>query len=150
MNYPFEYRRLGDFTYHVLSDPNVIKTYLMKWIMREWESDHNQAPEEHWTVEWMNALPNMGFTLEIINLADVCPNADLWSVEEFQAGLKERADEREESILRGISIEPLLVNRNGFELMDGYTRYVVLKRFEQKEAYAYVGLLAPPFPAAGA
>ena len=150
MNFPFEYRKLGDFTYHVLSDPNIIKTYLMEWIMREWESDHNQAPEEHWTVAWMNALPNMEFALEIINLDDVCPNVDLWSVEEFQVSLKERADEREESILRGISIEPLLVNRSGFELMDGYTRYVVLKRFEQKEVFAYVGLLTPPFPEAGA
>ena len=149
MKFPFEYRKLGDFTYHVLSDPNIIKTYLMEWIMREWESDHNQAPEEHWTVAWMNALPNMEFALEIINLDDVCPNADLWTVEEFHVSLKERADEREESILRGISIEPLLVNRSGFELMDGYTRYVVLKRFEQKGVYAYVGLLTPPFRAAG-
>ena len=65
--------------------------------------------------------------------------ADLMSVEDFQIGLKERADEREESILRGISIEPLLINQNGFELMDGYTRYTVLKRYEQKEVYAYLG-----------
>jgi hypothetical protein len=61
------------------------------------------------------------------------------SVEEFQIGLKERADERQESILRGISIEPLLINRDGFELMDGYTRYTVLNRYQQTEVYAYVG-----------
>ena len=42
-------------------------------------------------------------------------------------------------MLRGVSIEPLLVNRNGFELMDGYTRYTVLKRYEQEEVYAYLG-----------
>jgi hypothetical protein len=54
--------------------------------------------------------------------------------------LQERADEREESVLRGISIEPLLINRNGFQLMDGYTRYTVLKRYAQKEVYAFVGL----------
>jgi hypothetical protein len=139
MIFPFEYRKLGDFTYHVLSDPIEIKTYLMKWIMREWEFDHNQAPEEHWTVEWMHALPKMEFALEIIALNDICPNTDLMNVEDFQISLKERADEREESILRGISIEPLLINRNGFELMDGYTRYAVLKRYRQKEVYAYVG-----------
>ena len=26
----FEYRKLGDFTYHILTDPLTIKTYLMK------------------------------------------------------------------------------------------------------------------------
>jgi hypothetical protein len=87
----------------------------------------------------MNTLPQMEFALEIINLNDVHPNPDLMSVEDFQISLKERADEREESILRGISIEPLLINQNGFELMDGYTRYTVLKRYEQKDVYAYVG-----------
>jgi hypothetical protein len=137
--FPFTYHKLGDFTYHVLSDPAVIKTYLMEWIMREWESDHKEAPEEHWTVAWMETLPNMEFALEVINLDEICPNADLMSVAEFQVSLQERADEREESILRGISVEPLLVNRNGFELMDGYTRYTVLKRYGQENVYAYLG-----------
>ena len=141
---PFEYRKLGDFTYHVISDPTEIKAYLMKWIMREWEFGHNAAPEEHWTVKWMTALPQLEFSLEIINLADICPNADLMSVVDFQRSLQERADEREEATLRGVSIEPLLVNRDGFELMDGYTRYTVLKRYNQKEVYTYVGLLIPP------
>ena len=139
MEFSFEYRKLGDLTYHVLTDPNEIKSYLMKWIMREWELDHNEAPNEHWTVAWMEALPSMEFTLEVVRLEEICPNADLMSVEEFQKSLKERADEREESILRGSSIEPLLVNWNGFALMDGYTRYTVLKRFQQREVYAYVG-----------
>lgn len=142
--FPFEYRKLGDFMYHVLPDPNEIKAYLMKWIMHEWESDHNEAPNEHWTVEWMSVLPRMEFALEIIDLNDIHPNAHLMSVEDFQTSLKERADEREESILRGISIEPLLLNREGFELMDGYTRYTVLQRFSQKQVYAYLGSLTPP------
>jgi hypothetical protein len=132
LTFSFEYRKLGDFTYHVISDPTEIKNYLMKF-------DHNQAPEEHWTVNWMNALPQMEFRLGIVDLNDICPNPDLMSIADFQVSLKERADEREESILRGISIEPLLINQNGFELMDGYTRYTVLKRYEQKEVYAYVG-----------
>ena len=139
LTFPFEYRKLGDFTYHILTDPQEIKAYLMQWILREWEADHNRAPDEHWTVAWMEALPEMEFSLEVIPLAQICPNAALMSVEDFQKSLKERAEEREESILRGISIEPLLVNRNDFELMDGYTRYTVLKRYHQKEVYAYMG-----------
>jgi hypothetical protein len=140
MNFPFEYLKLSDFAYNVLSDPEDIKAYLMKWILREWEHDHNEAPDEHWTVAWMAKLPRMGFRLEIIPLETIRPNPDLWSVEEFRTSLEERADEREESMLRGVSIEPLLVDGDGFELMDGYTRYLVLKRYGQKEAYAYVGL----------
>ena len=141
MEFPFEYRTLGKFTYNVLTDPTTIKAYLIKWIMKEWESDHNKAPDEHWTVEWMNVFPSMEFALEIVHLDDIRPNADLFSVEEFQRELKERADDREESMLRGVSIEALLVNRNGFELMDGYTRYTVLKRHRQQEVYAYVGTI---------
>jgi len=40
------------------------------------------------------------------------------SMVDFISDLEERADEREESVLRGVSIEPLLVNREGFALMD--------------------------------
>ena len=139
MEFPFEYRRLGKFTYNVLTDPLTIKAYLTKWIMKEWESDYNKAPAEHWTVEWMKVFPKMEFSLEVVQLQDIHPNADLFSLEEFQRELKERADDREESMLRGVSIEALLVNRNGLELMDGYTRYTVLKRHQQKEVYAYMG-----------
>jgi len=42
MDFTFEYRKLGDFTYHIISDPIEIKTYLLKWIMREWEFDHKK------------------------------------------------------------------------------------------------------------
>jgi hypothetical protein len=149
MKFSFEYRKLGDFTYNVLSDPIEIKSYLMKWIMSEWEFDHREAPEEHWTVAWMEALPKLEFTLQTIRLDNVCPNPDLWRVAEFQTSLQERADERELSMLRGVSIEPLLVNRHGFELMDGYTRYTVLKRYEQKEVYAYVGSIPALLSAGG-
>jgi hypothetical protein len=138
----FDYRKLGDFTYHVISDPSEIKKHLMIWILREWEMDHNQAPDEYWTVEWMNALPKMDFALEVLPLAKIQPHSDLMGVHQFQIELQQRAEEREESILRGISIEPLLINRNGFELMDGYTRYIVLKKYNQVEVYAYVGTIA--------
>jgi hypothetical protein len=139
MKYNFDYCQLGSFTHHILKDQDTIKSYLMEWIMREWEADHNEAPKEHWTVAWMKVLPKMEFKIELIRLEDINLNKDLMSVEEFRVSLKERADEREESMMRGVSIEPLLVNRNGFELMDGYTRYTVLSRYNQNEVYAYIG-----------
>jgi hypothetical protein len=139
MQFTFEYRKLGDFTYHVLTDPDQIKAYVMVWIMREWELDHKEAPDAHWIVEWMNALPGMKFSLEVLDPGEIRPHPDLMSTEEFIAALQERADEREESMLRGASIEPLLINRDGFQMMDGYTRYTVLKKYNQSEIYAYVG-----------
>ena len=135
----FQYRRLGDFTYHILADPQDIKSHLMKWIMPEWEFDHNEAPHEHWTVEWMLLLPTMEFELAVVRLEEIHLHPDLMRVEDFRASLKERTDDREEAVLRGVSIEPLLVNQDGFQLMDGYTRYTVLKRFDQKEVFAYEG-----------
>lgn len=136
---PFEYRKLGDFTYHILTDPHQIRDHLLKWILLEWEHDHDEAPHEHWTVEWMQALPRMEFSLEIVRLEDIHPHPDLWQVAEFRAGLEERADDREDAVLRGVSIEPLLVDRAGFQLMDGYTRYLLLTRYNQREVFAYLG-----------
>jgi hypothetical protein len=135
----FQYTRLGDFTYHILTDPVIIKSHLTKWMTLEWEHDHHLAPEEHWTVEWMQIFPRMDFTLEILPLRKIQPHPDLWALQQFQDELKERADEREDSVLRGVSIEPLVVNHNSLQLMDGYTRYTVLKRYNQKDVYAYMG-----------
>ena len=139
MQFPFEYRPLGDFTYHVLTNPDHIKAFVMIWVMREWESDHKESPNEHWTVEWMDVLPKMQFSLEVIDPGEIRPHPDLMSVPEFLTSLDERAAEREESILRGISIEPLLVRRDGLQLMDGYTRYTVLRKYNQREVYVYMG-----------
>lgn len=138
----FQYRRLGDFTYHILTGPKEIKDHLSKWILQEWESDHHEAPHEHWTVEWMQTLPDMEFELAVVRLEDIQLHPDLMSVEEFRVSLKERADDREDAVLRGVSIEPLLVNKDGFQLMDGYTRYTVLKRYHQAEVFAYLGYIS--------
>ena len=129
----FEYRRLSKFTYHVLSRPNEIRDHILKWSLREWESDHNEAPQEHWTIEWMEILPKMEFSLTILQLEDIRPHPDLWQLEKFQASLRARADEREEAMLHGVSIAPLLVNQRG------YTRYGVLKRYQQREVFVYLG-----------
>lgn len=135
----FQYRRLGDFTYHILTEPQEIKSHLMKWILPEWEFDRHEAPNEHWTVEWLQVLPVMVFELAVVRLEDIHLHPDLMSVPEFRVSLKERADEREEAVLRGVSIEPLLVNKDNDQLMDGYTRYLLLERYQQKEVFAYLG-----------
>ena len=142
--FEFEYRRLGEFTYHVLSDPRDIKNFLVEWLEKEWSIDHEEFPDQVWTIEWLSKLPMMKFTLEVLELDAINPRPDLMGyctdTYDFMKELQVRANEREESSLRGVSTEPLVVNWNGLELMDGYTRYTVLKKHSQKKVLAYVGI----------
>ena len=91
----------------------------------------------------MNLLPKMEFRLEILKLNTIKPRPDLMGHKkptyEFMAELLERVAEREVSLLRGVSTEPLVVNFDSFELMDGYTRYLVMQKHSQKQVYAFVG-----------
>jgi len=144
MKYQWRYEKLGDVTYNVLPESQ-IKPFLMDWIKREWEIDNAEFPSQSWTVEWLELLPRMHFTLQVLNLVDITPRAELMSYKtptyDFIARLKERAQEREISFLRGVSSEPLLVNHCGLELMDGYTRYLVFKKHKQEKVLVYVGRL---------
>ncbi len=145
MRWNWTYQRLGSFTYTLLPKTE-IKPFLMEWLKKEWAIDHAEAPDQSWTIEWLDLLPRMEFCLEIVELNDIKPRPDLMNYktaeEDFMADLMERADEREISLLRGVSTEPLVVNRDGLELMDGYTRYVVFNKHNQKHVYAYVGTTA--------
>lgn len=44
----------------------------------------------------------------------------------------------EEAILRGSLIEPLIITDDIMELMDGYTRYMILKNYKQSKVYRYI------------
>ena len=140
----FQCRRLGQFRYHVLSEPGVIRRQLLKWIIAEWESDHALGPDEPWTVEWMERLPLMRFSLQRVRLVDIRPRPDLMSYQKpgysFLEELEDRVREREEAIGRGYSIEPLLVDGANMELMDGYVRYTLLRRHREPTTYAYAGI----------
>ena len=140
--YDWEYRKLGDFTYHILQQSQ-IKPFLMKHLKREWETDHAEFPDQKSTIEWLALLPKMEFTLEILELGDIRLRQDVMDYRtdtyDFKASLRQRANVREESFIRGVSTEPLVVNGDGMELMDGYTRYIVLRDHRQEKVYAYVG-----------
>ena len=145
MKYEWRYRKLGDVTYNVLPEAQ-IKPFLMDWVRREWEGDHAEFPDQPWTLEWLNLLPRMDFALQTLNLSDITLRTDLMAHKtptyDFLDELTERVQEREESFHRGVSCEPLVVNRKGLELMDGYTRYMVLKKHGQEKVLAYVGTFA--------
>lgn len=144
-NYEWHYVKLGDFSYHVLP-PSQVKPYLLEWVRREWETDQAEFPDQRWTLEWLDLLPRMHFRLEELPLERIRLRPELMAyktdADDFLTSLMARAQEREESLLRGVSTEPLLVNRAGYELMDGYTRYMVLKKHLQQRVLAYVGTVA--------
>ncbi|MHA2288865.1 MAG: hypothetical protein ACXABG_08760 [Promethearchaeota archaeon] len=138
----FKYKKLGKFTYHVITDRSKIKPFLLKWIGGEWEIDRKEFPDQPWTIEWLNLLPRYNFKLKKAELETIQPRQDLMNYKtdsySFIEELNERADEMEESILQGSSIGPLLVKKKEMELMDGYTRYSILKKYQQKKTYVYL------------
>lgn len=142
MKYGWDYIALEGITYNVLKKQQ-IKAFIADWIVREWKIDHSEFPDQPWTQEWLSLEPRMQFDLEIVDLCKVQLREDLMSyntdADNFSESLKERALEREESLLRGVSTEPIIINEDGFELMDGYTRYTVLKKLGKRKVYAYVG-----------
>ena len=142
ISYEWKYLKLGDFTYNVLPESQ-IKSFLMEYLKQEWEIDHAEFPDQQWTVEWLDLLSRMEFKLKIIKLGDIVLRQELMNykndTDDFVASLRKRADERKESFMRGVSTEPLVVNGDNMELMDGYTRYTALKEYQQENVYAYVG-----------
>jgi len=138
----FRYKKLGKFTYHVITDKSKLKSFLLKWIGGEWEIDHKEFPDQSWTIEWLNLLPQYNFKLKKVDLETIQPRQDLMNYKtdsySFIEELNVRADEMEESILQGSSLGPLLVKKENMELMDGYTRYTILNKYQQKRVYVYL------------
>jgi len=139
----FRHKKLDKFTYHVIGNKTKIKPFLLKWIGKEWQIDHNEFPDQQWTTKWLNLLPNMKFKLEVVDLDKINLHQDLMNYKtesyDFLEELNFRVEEMEISILQGSSIGPLIINKENLELMDGYTRYMILKKYQQKRAYAYMG-----------
>ena len=139
----FRYKKLGNFTYHVITGKSKLKPFLLKWIGGERDIDHKEFPEQPWTIEWLNLLSQYNFDLKKVDLETIQLRQDLMNYKadsyNFIEELKVRADEMEESILQGSSLGPLLVKEENMELMDGYARYTILKKHQQKRIYVYLG-----------
>jgi len=139
----FRYKKLGKFTYHIIRNKNQIKLFLLNWIGQEWLQDNVEFPDQQWTIDWSDLLPEMEFKLLIVELNKINLREDLMNYQtvgyNFLEELNNRVAEMEESVLQGSSIGPLLIKNEGFELMDGYTRYHILMKHQQKKTYAYIG-----------
>jgi len=141
----FLYKRLGKFTYHIIKPQENIKPFLLKWIGKEWKQDIEEFPDQPWGREWLELLSQMDFQLMKINLNEIILRMNLMNYHNvsynFAEELEQRVMEMEESVLQGSSISPLLVNGRTMELMDGHTRYMILKKHSQVRCFAYVGFL---------
>jgi len=142
MKYSWKYKKLDGITYNILPR-KLIDPYIHEFIKNEWETDHREFPDQPWTIEWLNDLSVLKFRLKKIRLDTIIPRKDLMEyctpADNFMESLQSRAEERELSCLRGISFEPLLINGIRNELMDGYTRYTVLKKNNHHLVYVYAG-----------
>ena len=139
----FTYKKFGGFTYNIIENQEDIKPFLLKWIGKEWRQDMAEFPDQSWSVEWMDLLLGMNFYLVKLDINKIMLRPELMTYKNdsynFVEELQGRAEEMEESILRGSSIEPLLVNGKNMELMDGYTRYTILKKHNEENIYVYLG-----------
>jgi hypothetical protein len=86
----------------------------------------------------------MQFSLQQVKVADIRPRPDLMAYQRpgysFAAELDARVQEREEAVGRGCSMEPLLIDAESMELMDGYVRYTLLRGHRQRVTYADLGV----------
>ena len=126
----------------------MISSYLDEFILSEWEQNRREFPDQPWTAEWIDQLDRRNFRLKKIPLDRIILRKDLMSYNTpqdcFARSLETRADEMQQSFSRGVSFEPLLVNGETTELMDGYTRYTVLKREGVSRVLAYQGTSRVP------
>jgi len=139
----FVYKKLSGFTYNIIKDKKKIRPFLLKWLGREWRIDHKERPDQIWTIKWLKDLRKMQFDLRIVDINKIKLRKDLMNYKKgryiFRDELKDRCADRLESIQRGVSIEPLVVRKKDMQLMDGYSRFSVLKKLGAKKVYVYMG-----------
>ncbi len=73
----FRYKKLGNFTYHIIRDKEKIKQFLLKWLGKEWQRDHEEFPDQPWTIEWLKLLHEGNFKLMTIDLEKINLREDL-------------------------------------------------------------------------
>ncbi len=142
-DYRWKYRKLEGVCWNTLP-AGMIRSYLDGFIRSEWIQDSREFPDQPWTPEWLEQLSRLSFSLKKISLEGIILRKDLMSYntpqDNFARSLEIRADELQESFRRGVSLEPLLINGETMELMDGYTRYTVLKREGIQKVWVYRGM----------
>jgi hypothetical protein len=135
-------------TYWVIEDPDGIRDYINKEILKEWETDARQEHRELENDLWLKTLSKRKWSLQIIDMKRIKLNPDIMNYVDSQRGyvfskrLAERSRELQESVrIGGSVIWPLIVRKEDMQLVDGYCRYSTLRTMGISRTYAYVGTL---------
>lgn len=140
----FVNKKLGTFTYKTLESPEKITKYLRSELRKEWLQDQYEHPDQTWTPRWLNAVEENKFELRKVSLADIKPLQELmnWKTNSYNfiVELESRLAEAQETLECERAIAPIVVLKEGMELVDGYMRYHFLLRSGESETYAYISI----------
>ncbi len=141
-------RRLEGITYWVIDDPDAIYDFVNREIRREWEVDvrsEHRNPEDD---TWLTTLSRRRWHLQMMDIFKVRLNPEIMNFVDpekgyiFSKSLEKRSLELRQAIeLGGVVLPPIIVRKEGFQLVDGYCRYTALKAMKVSKIYAYVGML---------
>jgi len=102
----FKYKKLANFFFHIVGNKNKIKPFLLSWIGKEWQCDHEEFPDQKWTIEWLNLLHDMKFKLIVVELDNINLREDLINYKSddynFLEELNSRVEEMEVSFYKEV------------------------------------------------
>ncbi len=141
-------RRLEGITYWVVDDPDAIYDFVNREIRREWEIDvrsEHRNPEDD---PWLTTLSRRRWHLQMMDISKVRLNPEIMNFVDpekgyiFSKSLEKRSLELRQAIeLEGVVLPPIIVRKEGFQLVDGYCRYTALKAMNVSKIYAYIDML---------
>jgi hypothetical protein len=141
-------RRLEGITYWVIDDLDAIYDFINSEIRKEWESD---ARSEHRDLKddlWLTTLTRRSWHLEIMDITQVRLDPEIMNYVDHERGyvfsksLEKRSRELRHNIkFGGVVLSPLIIRKEGVQLVDGYCRYAALMAMHVSRIYTYVGSL---------
>jgi hypothetical protein len=141
-------RRLEGITYWLIEDSEAIYDFINKEIRNEWETDVASEHRDPKNDPWLKSLSKRRWSLETVEMTRIELNPEIMNYVDVERGyvfsesLAKRSQELQKSIeMGGLAIWPLIVRKEGMQLVDGYCRYATLKAMEVRRTYAYVGIL---------
>jgi hypothetical protein len=139
-------RRLDGITYWAIENSEGIYDFINLEIRKEWTEDARSEHRNPDDDEWLRALSQRRWSLEIIETDRIKLNPNITNYVDSSSGyvflesLDRRRRELEREIRRfGVVIWPLIVKKENLELVDGYCRHAVLKAMSVKRIYVYAG-----------
>jgi hypothetical protein len=143
-------RRLEGIAYWVIADPEAIHDFINTEVRKEWEADARSEGRDPGEDNWLTTLSRREWSLTVLGTSSIRLDPEIMNYVNRKTGynFKERVVERSEQLRREIEefghvIWPVIVNKEGMLLVDGYCRYVTLESMGVQRIYAYIGTMVP-------